>query len=112
MSSYFVTFSMEKFSLVVEEEKISTKNNERWKTFIHKNEHEMVSITSHVSTYFPTSYQNQVFLFSFFMLLSNGPLVYKVDITLFKSLFYFLCWILAYSYMVKELMTYRKEKIE
>ena len=49
---------MEKFSLVVEEEKISMKNNEGWMIFTHKNKHEIESIASHASTYFPTSYTN------------------------------------------------------
>ena len=72
MSFYFITFSMKKFSLVVEEEKIFSKNNEGEMTSTHKNEHEIESIPSHASTYFSTSYPNQVLLFSFSMLLSNG----------------------------------------
>ena len=72
ISSYFLTFSMEKISLGVEEENFSTKNNKGWRTSTHKNEHEMESISPHASTYFPTSHTNQVFLFSFYMLLSNG----------------------------------------
>ena len=66
---------MQIFSLGVDEEIFSTQNNEEWRTSTHKNEYEMKSISLHASTYFPTSYTNQVFLLSFFMLLSNGALV-------------------------------------
>ena len=63
---------MEIFSLVVEEEKISKKNNERWRTFTHKNEHEMESILSHALTYFLISYTDQFFFFLLFsVLISN-----------------------------------------
>ena len=43
----------------------------------------MKSVTSHASTYFLISYPNQMFLFFFYMLLSNEPLL----------LFYF--WIVS-----------------
>jgi len=60
-----VTFFMEIFSLVVEEEKNLKKNNEGWKTFTYKNEHEMKNISWHGSTYFLTSYTNKVFFYYF-----------------------------------------------
>ena len=65
---------MQKFSLGVEEEIFSTQNNGGWKTSTHKNEYEMKSISSHASTYFPTSHTDHVFSLSFSMLLSNGAL--------------------------------------
>ena len=46
-------------------------------TYTHKNENEMERNSSHASTYFPTSHINQVFFFSFSMLLSNGVIVTK-----------------------------------
>ena len=36
----------------VEEEKFSTKNNEKWKTTIHKNEHIIKSILSRLNLFF------------------------------------------------------------
>ena len=71
MFSYLLGFSLENFSLGVEEEKISTKNNEGCRTSTHKNEYETESILSHASTYSPTSHTNQVFFLSFIVLLSN-----------------------------------------
>ena len=73
MFSYFVTFSIEKFSLVVEEEKNFTKNNEGWR-ISHENEHKMKNILSHASTYFLTFYTNQLFFLSFSILLLNEAL--------------------------------------
>ena len=75
MSSYFVVFSMKKFSLIVEEENFFTKNNEGWMTSTYKNKHEMEGIISYASTYFPTSYPNQVLLFLFSMLLLTEPYI-------------------------------------
>ena len=77
-------------SLGVEEEKISTKNNEEWMTYTHKNEHEMESGSSHASTYFLTSHTNQVFFLSFSILLSNGALEFNCNYVL---LFGFTCWL-------------------
>ena len=79
MFSYFVTFLMEIFSLMVDKKKnskkkFSTKNNKVWKRYTHESEHEIKNISSHDSTYFLTFYINQMCFLSFFML-SNGAII-------------------------------------
>ena len=62
---FFINPQRKKNSLKVEKEIFFTKINEGWKISTHKNDHEMENISSHASTYFPTSHTNQVISFSF-----------------------------------------------
>ena len=70
MFSYFLVFSIKKkkqrkILLVV-----------RNKFFSHKNKLEMEITSQHYLTHFPTSHKNQLFILSFFNLLSNRTLKY------------------------------------
>ena len=67
---------MEKISLGLEEEKNFTKNNEGHRIYTHKNDNEMENITSHASTYFPTSHTNIIkcFYFHFSCVIKHNPI--------------------------------------